>query len=241
MMAVVVLVWSYHDVLVGYLWAEPAGASTDAPWYAEVGHWLLGALHWLVEVLIALVMAVVGLVVVVMTSTVLASPFNDALSEKVEELTTGVKGPPFRLAVVARDAVRTVALELVKWLGLYAPVMLVLWIVSLVVPVVGPVVLAVVGFLFSAWFLALDYIDWPASRRNEGIGERFKVLGRHPMATLGFGSGVWVFLFIPLVNLLFMPAAVAGGTLLFLDLTAAGSKEGPAQGSENTGGPVPAH
>ena len=33
-----------------------------------------------------------------------------------------------------------------------------------------------------------------------------------------FGTGVWLFLFVPLVNLLFMPAAVAGGTLLFLEL-----------------------
>ena len=35
---------------------------------------------------------------------------------------------------------------------------------------------------------------------------------------LGFGAGVYLFLMIPLVNLFFMPAAVAGGTLLFLDL-----------------------
>ena len=37
-------------------------------------------------------------------------------------------------------------------------------------------------------------------------------------AVAGFGTGVWVLLFIPLVNLLFMPAAVAGGTMLFVEL-----------------------
>ena len=41
----------------------------------------------------------------------------------------------------------------------------------------------------------------------------------------GFGTGVWLFLFIPLVNLLFMPAAVAGGTLLFLDLEGEGTSD----------------
>jgi uncharacterized protein involved in cysteine biosynthesis len=40
---------------------------------------------------------------------------------------------------------------------------------------------------------------------------------------------VWLFLFIPLVNLLFMPAAVAGGTLLFLDVEA---KRAAAQAPE---------
>ena len=39
-------------------------------------------------------------------------------------------------------------------------------------------------------------------------------VGDEPVA--GFGTGVWVLLFIPLVNLFFMPAAVAGGTMLFL-------------------------
>ena len=45
----------------------------------------------------------------------------------------------------------------------------------------------------------------------------------------GFGTGVWLFLFIPLLNLLFMLAAVAGGTLMFLDLEG----EGPEAAAAN--------
>jgi uncharacterized protein involved in cysteine biosynthesis len=37
---------------------------------------------------------------------------------------------------------------------------------------------------------------------------------------LGFGFAVWACLFVPLLNLVFMPLSVAGGTLLFLDLEA---------------------
>ena len=36
--------------------------------------------------------------------------------------------------------------------------------------------------------------------------------------TLGFGAGVGLFVFVPLVNLLFMPAAVAGGVLFHAEL-----------------------
>jgi uncharacterized protein involved in cysteine biosynthesis len=36
---------------------------------------------------------------------------------------------------------------------------------------------------------------------------------------------VWLLLFIPLVNLFFMPAAVAGGTLLFLAVQEDGSQQ----------------
>jgi uncharacterized protein involved in cysteine biosynthesis len=39
------------------------------------------------------------------------------------------------------------------------------------------------------------------------------------MALLGYGTGVAVFLFLPIVNVLFMPAAVAGAVLLFAELS----------------------
>jgi uncharacterized protein involved in cysteine biosynthesis len=41
----------------------------------------------------------------------------------------------------------------------------------------------------------------------------------------GFGTGVWLLLFIPLVNLFFMPAAVAGGTMLFVAVEDPGSPD----------------
>jgi CysZ protein len=50
---------------------------------------------------------------------------------------------------------------------------------------------------------------------------------------VGFGTGVWVLLFIPLVNLFFMPAAVAGGTMLFVALQDAGTGAGTGKLSGN--------
>ena len=50
------------------------------------------------------------------------------------------------------------------------------------------------------------------------VNERLRLLRSHPGPLLAFGLCVWCFLFIPLVNLLLIPAAVAGGTLLFIDL-----------------------
>jgi CysZ protein len=120
-----------------------------------------------------------------------------------------------------------VVLEIAK-LGLWALVMIPLFVLSLVVPVVGQIIYAVFGFFFTAAYFAVDYIDWPASRRNRGISYRFSMLRAHFLPMLGFGTGVWLFLFVPLLNLLFMPAAVAGGTLLFLDLERARDESAPA-------------
>jgi CysZ protein len=118
---------------------------------------------------------------------------------------------------VARDAVKTVLLEIAK-LGAWAIVMGPLFVLSFVVPVVGQIIYSVFGFFFTAAYFSIDYVDWPAARRNRGIAYRFSLLRENFLPMLGFGSGVWLFLFVPLLNLLFMPAAVAGGTLLFLDL-----------------------
>jgi CysZ protein len=202
--------WELEDDVVSWMWAPPSGEG----WMG----WLLSALHGLLRALVTLVLWVLGLVAVVFASNVIAAPFNDLLSEEVERLVTGREGPRFSLAVLARDVVRTVLLELAK-LSLYFAVMAPTFLLSFI-PVIGPVLYAVVGFLFTTLYFAVDYIDWPASRRNRGIRYRFGILREHFLPMFGFGTGVWLFLFIPLVNLLFMPAAVAGGTLLFLDVEA---------------------
>jgi CysZ protein len=202
-------VWHYHGAAVDLFWAEPAG---DGFWDS-----VLRFLHGFVEVLMALVLLLVGVVIVTFLSPIFAAPFNDALSEEVERLATGQEGPGFSWTVVARDSVRTVLLEIAK-LGLWAMVMLPLFVLSLVVPVVGQIVYTIFGFFFTAAYWSIDYVDWPASRRNRGIAYRFSMFREHFLPMLGFGTGVWLFLFVPLLNLFFMPAAVAGGTLLFLDL-----------------------
>lgn len=213
--------WELEDDVVEWIWAAPTGDGVAA--------WLLGALRWLLRGLVLLLLWAVGTLVVVLVSNVIASPFNDLLSEEVERVVTGRPGPPFALATVLRDAGRTVLLELFKLL-IYGVVMVPMFALSFV-PVVGPILYGVAGFFFTAVYFAVDYIDWPASRRNRDVHHRFGLVQKHFLPMLGFGTGVWLFLFVPLVNLFFMPAAVAGGTLLFLDLEA-GRLSPPPRGLE---------
>ena len=117
---------------------------------------------------------------------------------------------------------RTVGLELTK-LVIYLAVMIPLFMLSFALPGVGQILYSVVGFLFTALYFAIDYIDWPAARRNKALGYRSQVLKERFAACFGFGTGVFLFLWVPFLNLFFMPAAVAGGTLLFLDLEGEGA------------------
>lgn len=228
--------WVSHEAVTNAIWTDPAAqvetlhkdplADDDKPkperekhledeswgWLTATGHWV----HSAFSILILLLIWSIGVLTAVLLTNVIAAPFNDLLSEEVEHLRTGRKGPPFTLQVLLRDSVRTIGLEALK-MAIYFVIMAPLFIASNFVPF-GQVVYSIFGFFFTALYFALDYIDWPASRRNRSTTYRFGLLTEHFMPMFGFGSGVWLFLFIPLVNLLFIPAVVAGGTLLFLEL-----------------------
>lgn len=209
--ALVTATWFAFDLrddLVALLWSEPQGEG--------IGASAARGLHAVLEFLAALLLIAIGAVVVALTSSLIAAPFNDALSEAIEHEYNGTPGPPLRLSLILRDAVRSIGLQLLK-LGAYAAIMLPAFVVSLVLPGIGPLIYAVLGFVVTSLFLAIDYVDFAAARRGLGARERFRdALGRLP-AMFGLGSAIWVLLFVPLLNLLFMPAAVAAGTLLFLD------------------------
>lgn len=195
--------------VVESFWATPTGE----------GFWVsvLETLHTVVEWLTTAIFWVLAVVLMVSLASVIASPFNDSLSEAVERLSTGEKAPPFSLSALIQSTGRTIRLELMRlviWAGVMGPLLC----ASFAVPGVGQLIYTVFGYFFTALYLALDYIDWPAERQNKASSYRMTFIKRRFALALGFGSGVFLLLFIPVLNLFFMPAAVAGGTLLFLDL-----------------------
>ena len=210
--ALLLVLWlalAYRGEVLAAVWPMPSGDGL----FDRIAQWLYTFVEWL----LALLMVVLGGLVVALSTGVLAAPFNDALSEAVEQLETGRRAAPPGLAKSLRDLRRTVGLELAK-LGLYLAIMVPLFVASFALPGVGPLVYAVSGFFLTALFFAVDYVDWPASRREIPVRDRALAALRGLRPMLGLGVGVWVFMYVPLLNLLFMPAAVAGGTLLFLDL-----------------------
>jgi CysZ protein len=95
-----------------------------------------------------------------------------------------------------------------------------LLVASWLLPGVGQALYMVFASAFTWLYFAIDYVDWPASRRGLSLRARLDLVRTRPFLMLGFGFAVAVCLFVPLLNLCFMPFAVAGGTRLFLDLDA---------------------
>lgn len=204
------LVLEHRDALFQMMW--PATHGGDG-WLDA----LMRGARSFVRFIITLLAIGIGFVVALFTAQIAAAPFYDALSHAVEALRAGHSPEPTSLAELLRDAARSVQLATVK-LAIYIAWMVPLWLLGLFVPVVGPISQAALGFALTVAFLAVDHLDWAAARHGLSVGERLGLLGAYPGPLLGFGLCVWCFLFIPVVNLFLIPAAVAGGTLLFIDL-----------------------
>lgn len=216
LIASIVFAVRYHDQALALIWAAPSREDWQ--------HALLFSLYWVVRAFALLVGIGLAMLVSVVLANLFAAPFNDALSEAVEEVETGRPSPPFSLPKMLRDLGRSLGLELVK-LCIYVAVMGPLLVVSWLLPGVGQLVYMVFASLFTSLYFAIDYVDWPASRRGLDWRARLGLLRTRPFLMLGFGFAVAACLFVPLLNLCFMPFAVAGGTRLFLDLDAYRARE----------------
>ncbi len=205
--------WHYSADIIDSFWAAPEGDG----FFDGVARFF----HGFFEILLSIALWAVSIIFLMLLTSVIAAPFNGALSAAVEEIATGKGNAEGGFGVFMRDIGRTVVLEIMKLL-IYLMVMVPLFALQCAVPAVGTVFYSIFGFTFTAWFWGLDYVDWPAERRGWPVGQRFTTARKRFMTMFGFGAGVWMFVFIPFVNLFFMPAAVAGGTLLFLEM------EGPA-------------
>lgn len=188
------------DALARWIWAEPSGALT---------------LGWYVVYALALIAGLVlAYVAALLVGGVVVSPLNDRLSERTEQvLTGGVRNSDEPLWRVTLRSVASTAFITTLYGVLLVPVLLLN-----VVPGVGSAAATVLGFTLSAFFLAWEYADICLARHGLGLRRKLRILRRRPALTFGFGAGATLLLWMPLLNVLVMPAAVTGGTALALTL-----------------------
>ncbi|KAA0947015.1 sulfate transporter CysZ [Pseudomonas sp. ANT_H14] len=149
-----------------------------------------------------------------MLANIIAAPFNGFLAEKVEVVVRGTDDfPAFSWAELFAMVPRTLAREMRK-LGYFLPRAIGLFILSFI-PVVN-LVAAPLWLLFGVWMMAIQYIDYPADNHKLGWNEMLAWLREKRWQSMSFGGIVYLVLLIPVVNLLMMPAAVAGATLFWV-------------------------
>jgi CysZ protein len=179
----------------------------------------------LVRVGAGLALLLTSTAVLVVSFTVIAQiigqPFYERISDRVEHQLgappAGADAPWWRS--FPRASLES-ALLLALTLACTAP----LFLLGLF-PVVGQTVVPVVQALVAGFFLAVELLAIPLERRGLHLAGRLRFVWRHRAQTLGFGVTAFLLFLVPLMNVLVMPGAVVGATLLVRRLS--GDPVGP--------------
>lgn len=181
-------------------------------WLLPVDSWL-AYFRWILWPLFAITILLVTFYTFTAVANLLAAPFNSLLAERVELQVSGTK-PPRDNRKIMTILLPTMMSELRK-LGYFlirAIPLLILFIIpglNLFAPLLW--------LLFSAWFLALEYMDYPMGNHQITFSQQHKGVKKQRLTALGFGGGVTLLMLIPVVNFIAMPAAVIGATLFWVE------------------------
>ncbi|MFJ4154857.1 sulfate transporter CysZ [Pseudomonas sp. NPDC089752] len=149
-----------------------------------------------------------------LVANIIAAPFNGFLAEKVEVVVRGQDNfPAFSWGELVAMVPRTFGREMRK-LGYFLPRAIALFILSFI-PVVN-VIAAPLWLIFGVWMMAIQYIDYPADNNKMSWQDMLAWLREKRWQSMGFGGITYLALLIPGVNVLMMPAAVAGATLFWV-------------------------
>ena len=193
----------------------------SAHYFAELTAWIDSFLpSWLLILNIllwALFVITVGLFLVfffTIIANIIGGPFNSLLASQVQALISQQPCPAEPWSSAIKDIPRTIGREGQKILYFIprAIVCLILFFIPIVQIAAG-----LIWLLFNSWMLTLQYCDYTADNNRISLADFLQQLKTHKAQAISFGFAVSVMSLIPIVNFVVMPAAVAGGTAMWLD------------------------
>jgi CysZ protein len=204
------------DSLTAALQAWFAVPTPDA-WYGWLWVAPIRAVAWLARWILVAAFAVLVYLTFTLVGGVLASPFLDALSRRVERLQTGrvVEAGPAGLVGVLWDSLKVAGQEAKRAFFFLAVqgTLLVLGFLPGAQLVTVPVALA-----FAALFLPLEYAGYILDRRGASFDARRRWVWANRIPVAVFGGATMVTFAVPGLNLLALPWLVTAATLLALEI-----------------------
>ncbi len=203
------------------------------PWMKAFGIWLaamrpdivvigaiVGALIYLVWILLGVVLIGLSGFFILLLGQAIASPFLDILSERVEYIVLGTPEEPLTAKLVMRALIFGIT-DLV-WSIIYLLAFQIPILMLGLIPGVGTIPASILSFSVTALLLSQEFVGLPLTRKWVGYRRRWTMIWQNKWLTLGFGSTAMLVLLVPFVNLLLLPLASVGGTLLYCDLWKSG-------------------
>ena len=147
-----------------------------------------------------------------LVANLLAAPFNNLLSERADHLLCPEKVEiSANQQTVLKRAFSDVQKEFQKlryFLLRAAPLIILFFIPGL------NLIASLLWFIFSAWMLSLEYLDYPLSNHDHNFQQSRTWVKQHRGICLRFGFSASFLSLIPILNFLLMPAEVVAETAI---------------------------
>lgn len=188
-----------------------------------LGEWLgadqTGASFWTQA--LNIVLLIIGFLLVlficyllfVILGGLVTAPFNEEISQRVEEIVTN--GTIGHKMGFWEDVYISIKGELEK-IVFYLIILFLIFLLDFV-PVAGNILAVVLGTIFSFFYNALDFLDYPMTRKKMKFSRKLKVTGSGKMVTYGFGCTAFLLMFLPIINVFMKPILVVAGTSLYYE------------------------
>jgi CysZ protein len=205
---------------------------TGAIWYGyikfdslleqKLPNWL-GWLEFLIWPIFFIAALVIIFFAFSLVANVFGAPFNGVLSEKIEErisnkiTSTGessASDSKIKYLDLLRGAQIGISNEFRKlfYIAIRIIPLLFIWLIpgiNLFAPAIW--------FLFGAWLLAIEYLDYPMGNRDFTFKQQLTLIKQNRLLCLGMGIGLMVMTIIPVLNFFAMPVGVAAATSLWTE------------------------
>lgn len=189
-------------------------------WMSGLLEYVPGFLMFLVDYLFGLLWLLFFFVIMAfmfytftIVANIVAAPFNAILAVQVEKKLKGGQINHYEVSWF-KLVPRTIARELGK-LMYYLPRLIGLVLLS-VTPMLN-LIAPVLWVLFGAWMMTVQYADYAADNNGKSFSDLRSSMSGNRSDSLVFGISVYIMMILPVINLLVLPASVAGGTVLWVN------------------------
>lgn len=197
------------DLFQGML--DTYAPSTEV-WYGVVLYYLA----WTLALLLTTVIVFFSFTVI---GNLIASPFNELLSERTEIYVSGpLQEERFTLGRFWKEAGYAVRVE-IKKIAIFAGCMLILFGINFI-PGIGSLIYAVLAPALTLFFLVVEYMAFVLMRKRMSFTQQRRYIFSHTLMMIGFACAVFCLLAIPFVQFFCIPLAVVGATILWCDFPA---------------------
>lgn len=174
----------------------------------------------IVDVIKPLLYLIFGLALLVLifytfsiVANIIAAPFNSLLAEATEKHLTGQTiQDSSGFKQILKDLLPTILMEIRKL------IYMILWSIPFLfilffIPIIGPLI----WFLFTAWMMSLQYMDYPMANHQLNFAQQRALQGKKRWFSIGFGGITMGASMIPFVNFIIIPTAVIAATIIWVE------------------------